>query len=228
MLGYGPLVKFKTFFEKTITAGKDVEELLERAAKGVNLSNHRKDWLGPAITDEDVQLYTDRLLSEFLGKVTVTVKKSNLWAKESFAATRPFEYRGDKRFGEEWVYDAKCNVYVGERFFSDDVSRGERAQSILHELTHLALATYDWGLSGDKLVRIDKKDHPECSKAYYGADRCAELISKDSNKACTNAENWGFYFLAYRIGLGWTNDEQLYLTSKSCKEIRGKRWGKVT
>lgn len=206
------------------TASVDVQKLLENAHSHYD-DSHRKTWLGQGIAKDKVQEYTDRMI-DFLTKIEVTVD----WEpndRGSFAFSRPFKYHGNKRFGEEWTWGGKCKVWVQKNFFSDLTSRGERAMSVLHELTHYALATYDYGYLGTNLRRTDNLDESQRSqvtKEFYGGDYCTELASDHPEIAYKNAENWGYYFCSYHNGLGWDSKDQKYLTASECEKIRGQRF----
>jgi hypothetical protein len=172
-------------------------------------------WLGNSISAANTLTYTQWIVS-FLSRVVVKVEFGSPEGAgaQSFAYCDSQKYRGQQQFGSNYsnTLTAPCTIMVGPKFFSNESSRGERAGTLLHELTHLVLATTD-----EKLTIGGHEE--EC----YGADYCRKLVLQDSDKAQRNAENWGYYFTAYHVLLGWPADDTKYLTALSGEHIRGKR-----
>lgn len=192
-------------------AADDLTKLLE-AAQTLQPLYHSK-WLGSAISAEDVRTYTGRM-AQFVSDVLTTLGTASAEGVGggSFAYCNAEKYRGVQSFGAAYAYGPQCTMLLGPNFFHDKVSRGERAQTLLHELTHLALATTD------EKVTVSGKDEDA-----YG-DYCLELLRLAPDRAKRNADNWGFYFTAYRGGLGWSEQEAMYLEADEISAVRGKRF----
>ena len=190
-------------------AVEDAQSLLDAASGGgYNALAHTK-WLGSGISPTDVQTYTTRMGLLAAGVLFTLGYQNN---PDSFAWCNADKYRGSQEFGAEYPYAPQCTMMFCTNFFSDKVSRGERAQTLLHELTHLALA------STDEKVTVGGKEVDA-----YG-DLCATLLSQAPERAKKNADNWGFYFAAYRSGLGWSEKDSMYLEVEEIAAARGKRF----
>ena len=212
---------------KVKQAFEDAKKLLEASKKNYT-SDHHHNWLGLSITETKVKEYTDQMV-RFLDKINVQIDTRSGQSERlnDFAYSIPEKYRGNKNFGDNYEksWDKKCKGWVCDNFYSSKSSRGERAHSLLHELTHLAIATHDYGLtSGGALIRTDNEPNAKTTKEFYGADYCQELKINYPDAACKNAENWAYYFLAYRNGMNWSDEDQKYLSVSDCKKYRGKRF----
>lgn len=195
-------------------AADDVAKLLAAAATYDPF--HHTKWLGNLISAEDVKAYTGRMI-KFITEVQTTfgTGSSEGAGGGSFAFCDAEKYRGKVAFGTDYssTWKKQCIIVMGWNFFSPKVYRGERALTLIHEVTHLALATTD-----EKLAR---SSGPEVD--CYGSDYCLELVTTAADRAKKNAENWAYYFAAYRDGLGWSAEDAKYLAPDECAAIRGKR-----
>ncbi len=208
----------------------DLSSLLQQANLHYSGLHHQK-WLGGQVSEGDVKTYTQRMV-DFVNGVDITVEAASPSGgglgsmggagAYSYAYCDAVKYRGQRLFGEDYASQWKttCQLNVGPNFFESSVSRGERAQSLLHELTHLALATTDEKVS----VKVSKHTEERADVDCYGADYCAKLVKKNPTSASRNAENWGYYFTAYRTNLAWAGGDDKYLEPAECKEARGKRF----
>ena len=194
----------------------DAVALIEKAQGGFQ-QGHLKKWVGGQADKKDADTAAGQMAA-MIGSVNVVVDTASPEGAgaNSFAFCNAENFRGNKNpfddCSKSWTGPAK--IFVGPNFFSDKVSRGERAQSLLHEFTHLAFATTD------EKFGTGAMNGKEC----YGADYCVELANSEPTKARRNADNWGFYFAAYRDKLGWSGDDGKYLEPDECAKVRGKRF----
>ncbi len=83
-------------------------------------------------------------------------------------------------------------IVLGDGFRDAKYSWGEKVRSLLHEFTHVAIATQD----------LKYKD-----KDAYGEKQCLAFAQGDSEKAYKNADNWAYYLGSYSGSTQFSNKD---------------------